>query len=123
MLFNIVVVFTGGAMGAVSRYLISSNVNQRAQRRFPLGTFTVNLIGSIIIGIIAQRAQDLGTQVVLWADVGFVGAFTTFSSLAYETVILLEQGFYLEALPNPTLSVILGLCGVSLGFWLGRAAI
>lgn len=118
---NLVVVFVGGALGAVSRYLLGYYVNQKAQARLPLGTLTVNLIGALLIGILTQKATVLGPRPMLFADMGFVGAFTTFSSLSYETLMLIEQGLYLEAFLNPTISVLLGLFGVSLGMLVGSA--
>lgn len=119
ILVNVVVVFCGGALGAVSRYLLGLWVNQRASGRFPLGTLAVNLVGSVLIGILARDTYALGTRTVLFAEMGFVGAFTTFSSLSYETLLLLEQQSYLEAFLNPVVSVILGLCGVVCGTLLG----
>ncbi len=118
---NLVVVFVGGALGAVSRYLLGYYVSQKAQARFPVGTLTVNLIGAVIIGILTRRALVLGPGPILFADMGFVGAFTTFSSLSYETLMFLEQGLYLEAFLNPAISVLLGLFGVSLGMLVGAA--
>ncbi len=116
---NIGAVFIGGALGAVARFLLGFVVNQRNVGKFPLGTLVVNLTGTVIIGFLAQTTTRLDPRVLLLADVGFVGAFTTFSSFSYETLILLEQGLYREALLNPSLSLVLGFVGVSAGMLIG----
>lgn len=116
---NLVLVFSGGALGATLRYWLGYSVAQRAATRFPLGTLVVNLIGTVIIGVLARNASVLGARPLLFADIGFVGAFTTFSSLSYETWVLLEQGLVLEAFVNPVLSVALGLFGVAVGLMIG----
>ncbi len=121
VLVNLAVVFGGGALGAVSRYLLGFWITQRTRARLPLGTLAVNLLGTLIIGILTRDAMVLGQRTLLFADMGFVGAFTTFSSLSYETLMLLEQGLYLEAFLNPAVSVLLGLFGVSVGMLIGAA--
>lgn len=116
---NGVLVFAGGALGAALRYWLGFYVSQRVAGRLPLGTLVVNLVGTVIIGLLASNAARLGIRPMLFFDIGFVGAFTTFSSLSYETWVLLEQGLFLEAFLNPVLSVIVGLFGVSLGMLVG----
>lgn len=87
--------------------------------RFPLGTMVVNLVGTVIIGVLVEATKSLDPRVLLFADVGFTGAFTTFSSFTYETLMLLEQGLYREALLNPLLSIVFGFFGVSAGMLIG----
>lgn len=120
MVVHLLVIFIGGSLGAIARYSLSVYIGQRSEARLPLGTLTVNLIGTVIIGIISYQAKAMGVTWVLFADIGFVGAFTTFSSLSYETLMVLEQGFAFEAFINPLVSLMLGLLGVSIGFYLGR---
>ncbi len=79
----------------------------------------VNLVGTVVIGVLAEATKTLDPRVLLFADVGFTGAFTTFSSFTYETLILLEQGLYREALLNPSISLVLGFFGVYAGLLLG----
>ena len=119
MLVNLLIIFLGGGLGAVARYSLSSFINQRTEARLPVGTLSVNLIGTVVIGIISSQARHLGARGILFTDIGFVGAFTTFSSLSYETLVLLEQGFSFEAFINPLISLILGMLGVSVGFYIG----
>lgn len=90
----------GGALGAVSRYLVAAWVQKQAGIAFPLGTMTVNILGSFIIGFFIQYVLEyLATppQVRAFFVVGFLGAFTTFSSFSYETVSLLLEGEWLKA--------------------------
>jgi len=121
VLFNWLIIFVGGGLGAVARYSLSLAIAERSQARLPVGTLTVNLVGTVLIGMISFQAQHLGVRGVLFADIGFVGAFTTFSSLSYETLVILEQGFSFESFINPLVSLMLGLLGVSIGFYIGAA--
>lgn len=91
----------------------------------PLGTLVVNLSGCLVIGLLTGllEAGHLSSEGFLLADVGFTGAYTTFSTLSYETVRLMEQKLWLEAFLNPTLSLLFGLFAVSLGLFAGRGSI
>ncbi|NMP21947.1 fluoride efflux transporter CrcB [Sulfobacillus harzensis] len=119
LFLNLGVVFVGGGLGAVARFLLGFVVNQKNMGRFPLGTMVVNLVGTVIIGVLVEATKSLDPRVLLFADVGFTGAFTTFSSFTYETLMLLEQGLYREALLNPLLSIVFGFFGVSAGMLIG----
>ncbi len=121
IILNGVVVFLGGALGATSRFLLSSWINQTARARWPLGTFVVNIFGSLLIGLVASQSSTLGGRWTLFLDMGFIGAFTTFSSFSYETLTLLQAGEYLEAGLNLLLSIVVGLLAVTAGFIIGRA--
>lgn len=81
----------------------------------------VNVVGSFIIAILARHAHTIGPRGLLLADTGFVATFTTFSSLSYETLRLVEDGSYREGLLNPVLNVVCSLLAVSVG-WLAGAA-
>jgi len=116
---NILLVFIGGAAGALSRYFIGQAINERLMRLFPWGTFIVNITGCIIIGMISAQVSHLGSSAFLLSDVGFVGAYTTFSSLTYETLRLVESSGLIRGLINPALSMVIGLLAVYLGLRLG----
>lgn len=117
MLSNCLFVGLGGGAGAVCRYLVGMlPVLQRGA--FPLATLVINLLGSFLIGLIAQRASGpagLDPNLVLFLKVGFCGGFTTFSTFSLESLTLLEEGrlglFTLYAVLS------LGLCiaGAALG--------
>lgn len=113
----------GGAVGSIGRYLSSGLVARAFGESFPWGTLSVNIIGSILIGLIATITGPEGR--FLWTAearqfvmVGVFGGFTTFSSFSLQTLSLLQDGEWLYAAGNIVLSV--GLC--LLGVWLGWAA-
>lgn len=85
----------GGAFGAVLRYLVSDFL---AHRDYPVGTITVNVLGSFVLGLVAFG--ELGGSASLFIGVGGLGAFTTFSSFSYETVRLWETGSRGRAVGN-----------------------
>jgi len=114
----------GGAVGAVSRYAIDTWVSERAASAFPWGTFVVNVSGSFLLGLLFALAIDravLPADIRLPVMVGFVGAYTTFSTLMLESWRLVEGGAVLLALANLTGSVVAGLIALVLGLAVGRA--
>ena len=108
----------GGSLGAIARFYIGLVVNQNYQGKFPLGTFTINLIGSFLLGLLA--GNYLSNQLSEWAwylfGIGFMGAFTTFSTFGYETIMLLNAGFIKKAILYVSLSILLGLLAAYIGF-------
>lgn len=120
---RILVVALGGACGAVARYWLGSLISARWPMQFPLGTYVINVTGSFIIGFflttIGERAAVHPNWRLLIA-VGFVGAYTTFSTFEYETLKLIEEGRMLTAALNVILSVTVGLIAVWLGVVVAR---
>lgn len=113
----------GGALGAVLRYLISEWAVRAFGATFPLGTLFANLIGSLIIGLLfgyADTRAEFPTHLVTLLGVGLMGGFTTFSSYAYQTVFLIEEGQLPFALLNLVLNTLPGLLLAALGLYLGR---
>ena len=114
----------GGFLGANARYLTAKWADQAVDARFPLGTFLINVGGSFVLGLIggllAARLVPHGDAVRLALGVGFLGAFTTFSTFEYETNALLEDGVWLTAVANVVLSVLVGLIAVRAGVLIGR---
>jgi fluoride exporter len=88
------VVALAGAVGAVARFLTDGAVQDRRAGAFPLGTLTVNCLGSFILGVVTGLAwyHGLGGRIHAVVGVGFCGAFTTWSSVTWETVRLVEDG-------------------------------
>jgi len=116
----ILFVFLGGGFGSVLRFLISKNLNTGV---IPYGTFTVNIIGSLLIGIILglSTKENLLTQnQTLLLATGFCGGFTTFSTFAYENQQLLKAGDFLSFSVYTIGSFIVGFLAVSLGLFLTR---
>lgn len=116
-------VAAGGALGALSRYLLNGWLTGMLGRGFPWGTFGANLLGCCLIGALyVWLTQELRLapiwQAVLMA--GFTGAFTTFSTFALETLTLFESGRGLVAALYVSSSLVLGVAGVALGMKLAR---
>ena len=113
----------GGAVGAVLRFAMSYGVHSLLGRGFPYGTLLVNLLGSVLMGVLyavsVQRA-DFSDELRAALMVGLLGAFTTFSTFSLETLALFENGESVKALANVGLSVSLCLLGCWLGLIAGR---
>ncbi|HLK56738.1 MAG TPA: fluoride efflux transporter CrcB [Chthonomonadaceae bacterium] len=111
------VVGLGGFIGANARYILGLWAAQKWGTQFPYGTFIINITGSFILGLFATLALRFA-----WNDnwrlliaIGFVGAYTTFSTFEYETLQLVEQGTWLRAGLNILGSVLLGFGAAYLG--------
>lgn len=116
-------VAAGGALGAILRYYLGSTVLGRWAAPFPLATFVINVSGSFIIGFFLTLGTErfqIDPLIRLAVAVGFVGAFTTFSTFEYETARLFEEGVPVYALLNVVLSVIVGFAAVWGGIFLAR---
>ncbi len=113
----------GGALGAVLRFLVSSNIYRVFGRDFPYGTLVVNVLGSFLMGLLFILIVERGILSAEWRGViivGFLGAFTTFSTFSIETLTLLESGELSRAALNIFLSVALCLAATWLGLVMGR---
>ena len=121
---TLILIALGGAAGAVSRYLVDNAVLDRFGGAFPLGILLVNLSGAFGLGLLAALIIDRG---VLPADlrapllVGFLGAYTTFSTLMLDSWRLIEDGLPALGLANLVGSMVLGLVAVVGGLLVGRA--
>ena len=108
----------GAAVGAPARYLADELLAARAGRRFPWGTLAVNLLGSLVLGLLAGRAGDDGRAGHLFAlaGTGFCGAFTTASAFAWEVVALAETGRSRRAATYVVSSVLVGVALAAAGY-------
>ncbi|WP_020495059.1 fluoride efflux transporter CrcB [Sciscionella marina] len=111
-----VLVFLGGMLGAPLRYLTDRFVQHRTGSRFPLGTMAVNVLGSLVLGLLTGLAPSTGWQ--LFLGTGFCGALTTYSTFSYETLRLAKENARTLAMANALLSVLVGLGAAVLGFGL-----
>jgi len=112
-----------GALGCVSRYLVSGWVYQLAGRGLPYGTLAVNVLGSFLLGWLMEaglRSTWLAPDLRIGLTVGFMGGFTTFSTFSLETMRLFEEGSYLQAGSNIVLNVVVCLFFAALGIFLAR---
>ena len=107
----------GGAMGAAARYGLGGWVQRIAGATFPWGTAAVNVLGSLLLGfaVVWLRGSSLPTDARLFLTVGVLGGFTTFSTLGYETVILMQENRWSAAALYALGSLALGVLGVLLG--------
>jgi CrcB protein len=116
----------GGALGSVARYWLSGIVAERYAHAFPWNTLTVNVSGSLVIGVLAALTEPPGRWLASpgvrqFFIVGVCGGYTTFSSFSLQTLTLLQDRQWLYAGGNILLSVLLCLVAVWLGYWLGEA--
>ena len=114
---SLFLVITGAAVGAPLRYLTDRAVQSRHDTVFPWGTFAVNVLGSLILGLItgAVSARGASPQVQLAVGTGFCGALTTYSTFSYETLRLLEGDARLFAAANIVASMVAGVGAAFLG--------
>lgn len=117
-MMNIVFVGLGGFIGASTRYLISLYASKLFTSKIPIGTLTVNILGSLIIGIVMEltlKTSLISPHMKLFLTTGFLGGLTTFSTFSYETMELIEKGELLLAIFNIALNLLLSLEGAILG--------
>ena len=115
-------VFVGGGLGSVLRYIIGRYLNQTGSG-FPLGTFTANILGSLLIGIIiglAAKNNTLSQNQTLLLATGFCGGFTTFSTFAYENHVLFKSGDFTSFALYTFASFIVAFLAVFAGMYLSR---
>ena len=120
---HILYIAAGGAIGAVLRFGVSNGVYGMFGRNFPYGTLFVNVLGSLLIGVLSIlfiERYTLNPEVRAIFIIGILGAFTTFSTFSMETFNLLENGEFFKALLNILLSVTLCLVATWAGVLLGR---
>jgi len=123
-LIQTIAIASGGAIGALLRFWVSTWVYARLGRDFPWGTLAVNVAGSLLMGLLYILLIERLSVPPVWRAallVGLLGAFTTFSTFSIETLNLIEDGALLKALMNILLSVTLCLLGAWLGVLFGRS--
>lgn len=120
---QLIAIALGGSLGAVMRFLLANGIYAVLGKSFPHGTLFVNVLGSLLMGFLTElMVHRLAIAVEYRAAilVGFLGAFTTFSTFALETLYLFEQGNLLKALLNILLSTVLCLTACWVGLIWGR---
>jgi fluoride exporter len=114
-------VAAGAAIGAPARYLTDRAVQSRHSSGFPWGTFTVNVVGSFVLGLVTAAAATVGPTVTAIVGTGFCGALTTYSTFSFETLALLENRARFEGVANVVGSILVGLAAAVLGWVTGLA--
>ena len=115
---ELLVVGTGGFVGAIARYWISGQVYRWTGAGFPWGTMGVNTVGCLALGAlmaISETRLAISPEARLFIGIGILGSMTTFSTLSFETLELLRRSAYTAALLNTAGSLILGLGAVMAG--------
>ncbi|MDA8340456.1 MAG: fluoride efflux transporter CrcB [Nitrospiraceae bacterium] len=117
-MINYLIIGIGGFLGAIARYAIGVWIGQKWGRSFPLGTFVINVSGSFFIGLLMSLFTErlmVNPQWRLLLVVGFLGAYTTFSTFEYETGRLIKDGEWLIASMNVVFSVFAGFIALKIG--------
>ncbi len=110
----------GGALGSVARYWVGSTISSRTGTRFPYGTLVINITACVVIGFVLTyfgKRADLSTAWRFLVAIGFIGAYSTFSTYEWETLSTMRSGAFLLAGLYAIGSLILGLAAT----WLGTA--
>jgi CrcB protein len=115
----------GGFIGANARFVVARVVGAMFETKFPLGTFVINISGSFLLGalgtVVAQKMMPNSESMRLALGVGFLGAYTTFSTFEFETHALLDDGSWLTATTNMFGSLFVGLLAVRAGIVVARS--
>ena len=113
----------GGFLGAIARFAVGTVVVERWGRSWPWGTFLINVTGCFMIAFFLTLTTERVTIPEGWRylfPVGFVGAYTTFSTYEFETMQLIQTGAWIRAVSYVVLSTIVGLAAVFLAAWIAR---
>ena len=113
----------GGAIGAVSRYMVSSYIQNITGNAFPYGMLLCNIIGSMVLGILYDNLTKVtlfSENIKLFIQVGILGSFTTFSAFSLESFLMFEKGDYSAAIIFILMSVILSILGLVSGIYFTR---
>ncbi|CAL65478.1 CrcB-like protein [Christiangramia forsetii KT0803] len=121
MIKNLLLVFIGGGLGSSFRFIISKYLN--VSSLIPYGTFLVNILGSLLLGLIlgwAMKSNSLNSPINLMLGVGFCGGFTTFSTFSFENYSLIKTGDFLSFSVYFFGSIILGILAVLAGIFISK---
>ena len=123
---NTLLVFAGGGIGAVARYLLQGAVYRVTGTGFPYGTIVVNVLGCFTIGLLMSSMEErfmAAPSLRIFLTIGILGGFTTFSSFSLQTFDLLRTGYWGRALANIVVSVVLCFFAVAAGHLLAQRAV
>lgn len=118
MVKTLIIIGAGGFVGSIARYLTSKYIQDNLSFSFPVGTLIVNISGCFILGVIyglMERGEILSQESRLFLTIGFCGGFTTFSSFAFENVLILRDGNFMQSALYISLSVFAGILLLYIG--------
>jgi len=125
MFMKILLIAVFGGIGAITRFGVSSYLVKLTGGHFPWGTVAVNLIGCFLFGLVTSLARErhlIHPTLQLYILTGFMGALTTFSTFAFESVVLMDRGNWFLFGLNVAGQVTLGILAIMFGLWLGKAS-
>lgn len=111
----------GAAIGAPARYLTDRTVQSRHETLFPWGTLVVNIVASLVLGVVTGASAHLNPAVVTLIVTGFCGALSTYSTFSYETMRLLQDGARFYAAASVAITIIAGLGAAAFGWSVGMS--
>ncbi len=120
---SVFLVFLGGGLGSACRYLLAWSIGQRFESVYSLGTFSVNILGSLLLGILVgvlTKYQMANHHLSYLLAIGFCGGFTTFSTFSYENSLLLKAGQFGPFAMYAGGSLVLGIAFLMVGLWLAK---
>jgi len=120
---EVLIVGLGGFLGSISRYLLQNAIVNRFITIFPIGTFSINIIGSLVIGLIfglSERYQWMTQEWRLFLAIGFMGSFTTFSTFAFDNLQLIKDGNYVQLFWYTVLSFAVGVALAWVGYSISK---
>lgn len=123
MTLNYFYVMAGAALGGLLRYVVSDIVQKNSKIIFPVGTLSVNIIGSFLLGLIIfffGEREIISAEMRLFLTIGLCGGFTTFSTFSYETLMLFKESEFLYGSLNVVLNVILSLTAIYLAYLISK---
>lgn len=123
-LTDIAGVFVGAGVGGALRYVLGGWMAERWGTSFPWHTFVINVGGAFLLGVLMAVTVERGmlsSSARLFLGVGVLGGFTTFSTLSYESIALVEQGLFAQGIFNMFGSAVLGMVAAVVGLFVGRA--
>jgi CrcB protein len=122
--YKFLAVGLGGLLGSLARFVASRSIDEKLKSVIPFGTFTVNVLGSFILGLVyalSVRKLGISENWRLFLGAGFCGGFTTFSTFAWENINLLDQKNIMVSASYIMASLVVGIGAVFLGGWIGRS--
>lgn len=123
-MLNYIAIFVGGGLGAAARFALSRYVSQSIYAAIPTGTLAVNVIGSLVMGFLFRVFETVAvpSEVRIFVMIGFLGAFTTFSTYSLESVLLFAERQYGPAMLNVLVQNLAAFGALVLGFVLSNGA-